>query len=55
MVKRIKQEVNSEGFFTFEDVANMNDEQIDMMEEKYSFKGDFKESVAHAKELVAAK
>ena len=47
--------LNSEGFFTFEDVANMNEEQINMMEEKYSFRGDFKESVAHAKELAAAK
>jgi small subunit ribosomal protein S2 len=53
--KAYQAKLNSEGFFTFEDVANMNDEQINMMEEKYSFKGDFKESVAHAKELVAAK
>ena len=53
--KAYQAKLNSEGFFTFEDVANMNDEQIAMMEEKYSFKGDFKESVAHAKELAAAK
>jgi len=47
--------LNSEGIFTFEDIANMSEEQIVIMEEKYSFKGDFKESVAHAKELAAAK
>ena len=46
--------LNSEGFYTFADVANMTDEQIQVMEEKYSFKGDFKESVAHAKELAEA-
>jgi small subunit ribosomal protein S2 len=49
------EKLNSEGFYTFEDVANMTDEQIQVMEEKYSFKGDFKETVAHAKELVEAK
>jgi len=53
--KAYQAKLNSEGIFTFEDVANMSEEQIAMMEEKYSFKGDFKESVAHAKELVAAK
>ena len=53
--KAYQEKLNSEGFFTFEDVANMNDEQIEMMETKYKFKGDFKESVAHAKELAAAK
>ena len=53
--KAYQAKLNSEGFFTFEDVANMNEEQIAMMEEKYSFKGDFKESVAHAKELASAK
>jgi len=53
--KAYQEKLNNEGFFTFEDVANMNEEQINMMEEKYSFKGDFKESVAHAKELAAAK
>jgi len=46
--------LNSEGFYTFADVANMTEEQIQVMEEKYSFKGDFKESVAHAKELAEA-
>ena len=47
--------LNDEGFFTFEDVAGMSEDQIQMMEEKYKFKGDFKESVAHAKELMEAK
>ena len=46
--------LNNEGFYTFADVANMTEEQIQVMEEKYSFKGDFKESVAHAKELAEA-
>ncbi len=50
--KVYKEKLNSEGFHTFSDVANMTDEQIQVMEEKYSFKGDFKESVAHAKELA---
>ena len=49
------QKLNDEGFYTFEDVAGMTDEQIQVMEEKYSFKGDFKETVAHAKELAEAK
>ena len=49
------QKLNDEGFYTFEDVANMTDEQIQVMEEKHSFKGDFKETVAHAKELAEAK
>jgi len=46
--------LNDEGFYTYADVANMTDEQIQVMEEKYSFKGDFKESVAHARELAEA-
>ncbi len=46
--------LNDEGFYTYADVANMTEEQIQVMEEKYSFKGDFKESVAHAKELAEA-
>jgi small subunit ribosomal protein S2 len=53
--KAYQAKLNSEGIYTFEDVANMSQEQIDTMEEKYSFRGDFKESVAHAKELAAAK
>jgi len=46
--------LNGEGFHSFADVANMTAAQITVMEEKYSFKGDFKESVAHAKELAEA-
>ena len=47
--------LNDEGIFTYEDVANMSDEQIAMMEEKYTFKGDFRDSVADAKKLVNGK
>jgi len=47
--------LNDEGFYTFDDVANMTEAQIQVMEEKYSFKGDFKEAVASAKELAEAK
>jgi len=47
--------LNDEGIHTFEDVANMTDEQIAMMEEKYTFKGDFRESVADAKNIVNQK
>jgi len=46
--------LNDEGFHTFSDVANMTDAQIQVMEEKYSFKGDFKDAVASAKELAGA-
>jgi small subunit ribosomal protein S2 len=46
--------LNDEGFYTYEDVANMTDEQIAVMEEKYSFKGNFKDAVASAKELAGA-
>ncbi len=46
--------LNDEGFYTYADVANMSDEAIQMMEEKYSFKGDFKDAVASAKELAEA-
>ena len=53
--KAYMEKLNSEGIYTFEDVANMTGEQIQMMEEKYSFKGDFKESVADAKKLLKAK
>ncbi len=49
------EKLNSEGIYTVEDVAKMTKEQIEMMEEKYSFKGDFKESVADAKKLLQAK
>ncbi len=53
--KAYQEKLNSEGIYTYEDVANMNDEQIAMMEEKYSFKGDFRESVADAKNIVNGK
>jgi len=46
--------LNDEGFYTFDDVANMNEAQIQVMEDKYSFKGDFKDAVASAKELAKA-
>ncbi len=46
--------LNDEGFYTFDDVANMTAEQIQVMEDKYSFKGDFKDAVASAKELAKA-
>jgi predicted flap endonuclease-1-like 5' DNA nuclease len=46
--------LNDEGFYTFDDVANMTEAQIQVMEEKYSFKGDFKDAVASAKELAKA-
>ena len=53
--KAYQEKLNNEGIFTYEDVANMSDEQIAMMEEKYSFKGDFRESVADAKNIVNGK
>ncbi|WP_148224986.1 helix-hairpin-helix domain-containing protein [Nitratifractor salsuginis] len=53
--KAYQQKLNDEGIHTYEDVANMTDEQIAMMEEKYSFKGDFRESVADAKNIVNGK
>jgi len=53
--KAYMEKLNSEGIYTVKDVANMNEEQIQMMEEKYSFKGDFKESVADAKKLLKSK
>jgi small subunit ribosomal protein S2 len=46
--------LNDEGFYTFSDVANMTDAQIAVMEEKYSFKGNFRDAVASAKELAEA-
>ncbi len=52
--KVYQEKLNAEGIYTFDDVANMTDEQIQMMEEKYSFKGDFKEVIASAKELAEA-
>jgi len=46
--------LNDEGFYTYADVANMSAEAIQMMEDKYSFKGDFKDAVASAKVLAEA-
>ncbi|HHD74922.1 MAG TPA: 30S ribosomal protein S2 [Nitratifractor sp.] len=45
--------LHKEGITTIAQVAAMSDDQIEVMESKYSFRGDFKESVAHAKELAA--
>jgi large subunit ribosomal protein L22 len=53
--KAYQEKLNNEGIFTYEQVANMSDEQIAMMEEKYSFKGDFRESVADAQNIVNGK
>jgi len=47
--------LQAEGIETFAAVAAMTQEQIDMMEEKYSFKGDFKDSIADAKNFVTTK
>ena len=46
--------LNDEGFYTYAEVANMSDEAIQVMEEKYSFKGDFRDAVASAKVLAEA-
>lgn len=47
--------LNDEGIFTFADVVNMTQKQIDVMEEKYTFKGDFKDSIKDAKQFVNGK
>ncbi|NKQ41695.1 MAG: hypothetical protein HF962_09020 [Sulfurovum sp.] len=47
--------LKAEGIETFEAVSSMTKEQIDMMEEKYSFKGDFTDSIADAKNFVTTK
>ena len=44
--------LQAEGIESFKAVANMTQEQIDMMEEKYSFKGDFRDSIADAKKIL---
>ena len=46
--------LNSAGITTFAQVAAMSEEEIEMMETKHSFKGNFKDSVASAKELAGA-
>jgi len=53
--KAYQAKLNDEGVFTLEDLVNMSEEQIATMEEKYSFKGDFKESIADAKKLLESK
>ena len=47
--------LNDEGIFTYTDVVNMTQTQIDTMEEKYTFKGDFKDAIADAKNFVTGK
>ncbi|CAA6802654.1 MAG: LSU ribosomal protein L22p (L17e) [uncultured Campylobacterales bacterium] len=47
--------LNDEGIFTYNDVVNMTQKQIDVMEEKYTFKGDFKDSIEDAKQFVNGK
>jgi len=49
------QKLNDEGIYTYEDVVNMTQAQIDVMEEKYTFKGDFKDAIADAKNFVNGK
>jgi len=50
--KAYQEKLNSEGIFTYEQVANMSQELIDTMEEKYSFRGDFKDTIEDAKQFV---
>jgi len=47
--------LNDEGIFTYADVVNMTQAQIDTMEEKYTFKGDFKDAITDAKNFVNGK
>jgi len=47
--------LNDEGVFTYADLVNMTQAQIDTMEEKYTFKGDFKDSIKDAKNFVNGK
>jgi len=53
--KVYESKLNDEGIYTYAEVANMTEEQIAVMEEKYSFKGDFKDAVADAKKFVNGK
>ena len=53
--KVYQEKLNSEGYYTFEDVANMTQEQIEQIEQKHKFRGDFSEAVAHAKEILSGK
>jgi NADH-quinone oxidoreductase subunit E len=47
--------LHDEGIFTYEDIVKMTQTQIDTMEEKYTFKGDFKDSIEDAKNFVNTK
>jgi large subunit ribosomal protein L22 len=53
--KAYQEKLNNEGIYTFEDVANMSEEQIATMEEKYSFRGDFMDTIADAKNIIESK
>ena len=53
--KAFQEHLNSEGIYTYDAMANMSEEKIAIMVDKYGFKGDFNESVAHAGELVDGK
>ncbi|HIO90394.1 MAG TPA: 50S ribosomal protein L22 [Campylobacterales bacterium] len=50
--KAYQTKLNDEGIFTYAQVADMNEKQIATMEEKYSFRGDFKETIEDAKQFV---
>ena len=50
--KAYEKKLNEMGIYTFSDVVNMTQEQIDVMEEEHKFKGDFKDSVNDAKKLI---
>jgi len=47
--------LNDEGIYTYADIVNMTQAEIDVMEEKYTFKGDFKDSIEDAKNFVNGK
>jgi len=47
--------LNDEGYFTYKAVSEMNAKAVQMMETKYHFHGDFRNSVKHAKTLQKAK
>jgi len=53
--KVYQRKLNSEGIYSYEDLAGMSQAQIDVMEEKYTFKGDFKDSIEDAKNFVNGK
>ncbi len=50
--KAYEKKLNEMGIYTFSDVVNMTQEQIDIMEEEHKFKGDFKDSINDAKKLI---